>query len=399
MSIRMKNGRPYVEVYDPALGRKRHVSPKHHGMDFRGLKGRALAAAAKTLEQRALDALANPTTTVEHETVASFVARWTDDYKGSNGRPRAASTLEGHRQNVRRLGEDFPDRTMESVTRREARAWAQQHPYRLASVRLMFNDALDDQLVTHNPFARLGIGVPNGRADLITLERDEVHLLADLAAEIHGEVYGPEVRALILWAAYTCMRPGEIFAARRSRLHGDVYDVREQFNSRVRKETQPKAGSVGEIYVPDEALDALQSVPRRLNDDLIFRTVTGKQLRNASWYHVWNPVRRAFVGKLPANHDLRRRVAEDPRDQLDLHELRHFGATYMLNELKLEPWVIAQQLRHSDDGTLVVKLYGHPKRRTAIDAIRTAHKGGNVAPIRPVSGDFGRNAASKGGQQ
>jgi hypothetical protein len=34
----------------------------------------------------------------------------------------------------------------------------------------------------------------------------------------------------------------------------------------------------------------------------------------------------------------------------------------MLNVLELEPWLIGKQLRHSDDGTLGVELYGHQTR-------------------------------------
>src|SRR3954466_813189 len=90
-------------------------------------------------------------------------------------------------------------------------------------------------------------------------------------------------------------------------------------------------------------------------------------------WRAWDPLRRAFVAKLPATHHLRERIDVDPEDQLDFYELRHFGASYMLNELELEPWVIAEQLRHSDDGNLVVKLYGHASRDKAIERMRRAY--------------------------
>jgi hypothetical protein len=54
----------------------------------------------------------------------------------------------------------------------------------------------------------------------------------------------------------------------------------------------------------------------------------------------------------------------------------------MLNELELEPWVIAEQLRHSDGGKLVIELYGHPDRRKAIDRIRRAYTGAQVTELR-----------------
>ena len=82
---------------------------------------------------------------------------------------------------------------------------------------------------------------------------------------------------------------------------------------------------------------------------------------------------------------LRERLLVDPEDRLDFYELRHFGASYMLNVLALEPWVIAEQLRHSDGGALVLELYGHPDRQEAIRRIRETSKGGDKS--RPQGAD------------
>jgi integrase len=98
---------------------------------------------------------------------------------------------------------------------------------------------------------------------------------------------------------------------------------------------------------------------------------------------------------LAAHHDLRTRIERDAEDKLDFYELRHFGASYMLNELELEPWVIAEQLRHSDGGVLVVQLYGHPSRREAIKRIRRAY-GDNVRPIAAKKWDGRGIAGGKG---
>ena len=54
----------------------------------------------------------------------------------------------------------------------------------------------------------------------------------------------------------------------------------------------------------------------------------------------------------------------------------------MLNELELEPWVIAEQLRHTDGGRLVLELYGHPDRNKAIERIRRAYAEPTVTRIR-----------------
>jgi hypothetical protein len=156
---------------------------------------------------------------------------------------------------------------------------------------------------------------------------------------MHGERYGPEVAAAVIWAAYTCMRPGEIFAARYSLLEGDEYDLRRQMNSRLGRETEPKHNSTGVIYVPEPAQRAVLDKPPRLHDDLIFHSKRGKQLRQESWHRTWDQVRNAFVSDLPDTHHLRRRLRDDPDDRFDFYELRHFGVSYMLNVLALEPWV------------------------------------------------------------
>jgi hypothetical protein len=49
------------------------------------------------------------------------------------------------------------------------------------------------------------------------------------------------------------------------------------------------------------------------------------------------------------------------------------GPADLLLGLEIEPWVIAEQLRHSDGGALVLELYGHPDRKEAIRRIRRAY--------------------------
>lgn len=178
------------------------------------------------------------------------------------------------------------------------------------------------------------------------------------------------------------MRPGESVAATYGLLDGDVYDLRRQFNSALGRETSPKHNSTGLIYVPEPAQRAVLDKPRRLGDDLIFRTKRGCQFRQESLWRAWDPVRRAFAAGLPGGHHLRERLAIEPDDQLDFYELRHFGASYMLNELELEPWVIAEQLRHNDGGRLVLELYGHPDQAKTIERIRRAYTGAVVTPLK-----------------
>jgi hypothetical protein len=177
----------------------------------------------------------------------------------------------------------------------------------------MYNNAIEEGLADINPFAGLGMTQGDGRKDIIVLTSEEVDKLAEHAVQVHGQKFGVEFAAMILWGAYTCMRPGETFAARYSRLKDDTYSVKKQFNSRLGKETKPKHNSTGTIYVPDPAREAVLSKPRRLSDDLMFRTKRNKQFRQTSLHEAWKTVRAAFTATLPATHHLRERFAADPR--------------------------------------------------------------------------------------
>ena len=381
MSIRQKGTSWIVEVYDPQTKRKRHVKAADYGMDVPQTERHA-----KALERAALNTRDTVTGSIE-ETCDSFAARWARDY------PRPAESSNRHNaERVRKFGEDFAGRPLRSITSEEGRLWAAENMSRVREVRAMLNDAIKLGLATANPVAGLGADHRRGRHDIVVLTIEELELLKDTALEHHGQEFGVEISAMIDWAAYTCMRPGEIFAAEFSRLKGDVFDLREQFNSHTRQRTVPKHDGKGIIYVPEPALRAVSGKPRRLGDDLIFRTRLGRQFRAGSLYWCWHPVRVAFTAKLPVTHDLRRRLAADPKDWVDFYELRHFGASYMLNELEIEPWVIAEQLRHKDGGKLLLKLYGHPDKRKAIERIRRAF-GGNVRQLRAEPGDSRRTAA------
>ena len=375
MSIRQKGKTWIVEVYDPATKAKRHVKAAEFGMDVPRNE-----AQAKRLERAALNA--RDQRAGDDETCNAFAARWTTDFP----RKSPSTNLHNH-ERVSIVAEHFKGRTLRSIERAEARALARQQPSRIGALRAMWADAIAEGLADiPNVFAGLGVDQSRGREDIVVLTETEIGRLREIAVSELGEGFGVEFASMIAWAAYTCKRPGEVFAARFSRLRGDVYEVATQFHSKMRAETIPKHGGDGLIYVPEKAREAVLSKPRRLGDDLMFRTKRGKQFRQGSLHEAWKVVRAVFTAELPADHHLRRRLAADPEDRLDFYELRHFGASYMLNNLEIEAWVIAEQLRHKDGGALVLKLYGHPERRRAIDRIRRAY-GDSVVQLPSRSGE------------
>ena len=189
MSIKWRNGRPLVEIYDPATKRKRHVSPRDYDLEPppAGASERTLQRWAEALERAALNERDARRPGQGEETCESFATRWPDDYRrGKKGRLRAQSTVEHNRERVKAFGTDHAGRTLRSIGRPEARAWANARPGTVPALRAMFNDALDDGLCDINPFAKLGLDQSKGREDIIVLTQKELDELAGLR--------GPHVR-------------------------------------------------------------------------------------------------------------------------------------------------------------------------------------------------------------
>lgn len=342
MAVGKKRGDSYpVYVYNAALKKKEYVGSRPNVRE---------ANALFRLESERVARRPH----ASRVTVDEFAANWVDAY------PRAEQTNKHNAERVSKFARDFAGRPMDSITRPEARKWALANRGRVSAVRAMFNDALEDELLAANPFLKLGQKQSKGGKIHSPVTEDELHRLADLAITVHGDVWGPTFRTMILVAAYTGMRAGEVFALRWEDINGDTISVRRQFVSKLGKETTPKHGSSGDIFLPPPARLALDEMPHDMTGGLVFHTLYGRQFRQPSLHYAWNPVRVAFG-----------------RPDLKWHGLRHFCATYMLNVLGLQPWVVAQQLRHDDGGTLVVELYGHPDAKVARDHIRQAFTDAN----------------------
>lgn len=298
-----------------------------------------------------------------NETCDSFAGRWTGDYP----RPRA-STNKHNAQQVKAFSRDFAGVRLADVDRPAARAWALKHPGNLGAVRAMFTDALNDGLCAQNPFTNLRIKKSSGRKDLEVLTAAELDALLAAARATHG-AYGTEYAAMIEFAAYTCMRPGEITVLRWEDVDLDRGEVHVRRTLSGDKWIElPKNNQVRTIVLPPAARKALAAVPRRLGSDRVFSTVTGRRFSKGTWHYAWNPVRSAFG-----------------RPTMDFYELRHFGCTYMLDALGLSAADAAVQLGHTDGGRLVMELYGHPSEAAARERIRHAF-GDRVVHLQAASG-------------
>jgi integrase len=316
-------------------------------------------SAARIAHAGALKKLQEARPTGASETCDGFANRWVADY-----RPKAApATARTYRYALQPFAREFKGVKLADVDRPEARRWANAQPKgNVAVVRSMFFDALRDGLVTTNPFANLRLEGSRGRKHLKPPTVEDVEKLARVAVEVHGE-YGHTFRALILTAAYTAARPGELFALEWPDV--DLKNRRVHISKSLDGTGQvklPKNGQDRVVFLPTEARDALMGV--RVEGPLVFTTKTGRQFSKSQFNLYWSPVRAAFG-----------------RPRMHFYELRHFGATHML-ELGLTPSDVAHQLGHTDGGRLVASLYGHPER-SAMSRIEQAF-GGAGAPLRRV---------------
>jgi integrase len=119
---------------------------------------------------------------------------------------------------------------LDEVTRYAATRWAETVPAGVVNdVVVLFNRAVDEELLDRNPFRGLGRRVV-GRADTDP-PTDEQMILLLAGCSALGDAYAFRMRAMITFAAYTIMRPGELFALDWERdidLHGGVVHVRER---------------------------------------------------------------------------------------------------------------------------------------------------------------------------
>lgn len=211
------------------------------------------------------------------------------------------------------------------------------------------------------PVCQPAPGAAARRKDLIALTEPELHELADTALGVHGD-YGPTFRAMILFAGYVGLRPGELFALERTDIRGDEVVIRQSLDG-TGKLRLPKNNKERVVILPPPARVALGDVMPRLDVPWLFVSKRGMQLRETSLTYCWHPVRAAFG-----------------RPTIDFYELRHFCATHLL-ELGLSPADVAIQLGHTDGGALAMSTYGHPSEDAARERLKRAFAN-NVAPLR-----------------
>ncbi len=303
------------------------------------------------------------------ETVSAFAARWVTDYP----RPRRSSNT-SNAERIKPLIVDLGHHRMTDVTRPMARAWALKHRWALPAARAMWADAMNDGLVDTNPFSALRLPGSQGRKRIVALTEPELGALADCALTAWpDDPWAWSYRAMILFAGYVGLRPGELFAMPAANVAGDLCLIEQAVESKSGEIGPTKNNRPRTVTVPPVARDAIADLPAT-SSGLLFETRRGQMWRQPSHHHCWTVV-RALAG----------------RPLLEFYALRHAAATFLL-ERGMTPWDVAIQLGHQDGGRLVTALYGHPSEVAARDRLLACWD--TPSPTTPLPSGAQREQAS-----
>jgi integrase len=198
---------------------------------------------------------------------------------------------------------------------------------------------------------------------LDALTEAEIDRLAACAVDVHG-AYGQTFRAVILFAAYVGLRPGELFALERGDVTQDLVTIRRSLDATGAIKL-PKNGRERIVILPPPAREALREMPTRADVPWLFSSPRGRRFSQGSLTYCWRPVRAAFG-----------------RPTMDFYELRHFCATHLL-ERGVAHADVALQLGHTDGGRLVMSTYGHPSEDGARERLMRAYR--EATPIRAAT--------------
>jgi integrase len=179
------------------------------------------------------------------------------------GRTYKSSSVGTARGQLKRFTAEFGDRSLASITRKQAVDWAELHDHKqsvLQAVVTLFALAVDEELIDRNPF-RGQMRKPKGRADEAPPADAEFDKLLTACA-VHGD-YAPRIRALLTVAAFSGMRPGELMALDWSDIN--LPALRVTVSKRLYRGTMdlPKSNKVRVIALTPPARDALLSLPER----------------------------------------------------------------------------------------------------------------------------------------
>jgi integrase len=221
-------------------------------------------------------------------------------------------------------------------------------------------------------------------------QRREAHFLTAAQVERLAEAIDPRYRALILFAAYTGVRPSELVALRVGRLDllrgtARIAEAAPEVDGKL-EFGDTKTDKARTVHVPRSVVEEIAAMLAGRTDlspdALVFVAPLGGPLRFSKWIDVtYKPALRA--AGLPS--------------EVRLYDLRHTCASLMIAEGGTVKAVQAQ-LGHAT-ATMTLDLYGHlfpdelPMLAERLDSTRTAalagvkpHRSPTVVPLSKAAG-------------
>lgn len=236
---------------------------------------------------------------------------------------------------------------------------------------------VDDGLIRRNPCRIKGAGQEKS-PERPVLSITQVYDLADLI--------GQRYRVLVLLAAFSSLRWGELAALRRADIDMQARTVRV-----CRQLTEPRGGgfdfgppksdagkrmvAIPDLVMPDLALHIITYAAG--DDELVFTSSTGRPLRHSNFYRrVWMPALVACG--LPVIH---------------FHDLRHTG-NMLAADAGANLRELMDRMGHSTARAAMVYLHGSDERQQAIAAALSKRATEELG--RPDPGRSGTERARKG---
>lgn len=272
------------------------------------------------------------------------------------------STRRSYAEQTRAFAVEHGDRPLSSIDKLTASQWARSRRSTVRELHRMFRSAADHDLIPQSPFEH--VAPPRYRRDLQPgwLTIDDVHRLADSAGRCAPSGLGPVLAAMVTTAAWTGVRPGELWALDPRDVQGARLHVRGAVDSGTGVVGPTKNGRPRVVVLPPAAAAAIDAMAPTIeflfpggHPGPLFPTLRGTRWRSPAFSFHWKTIR----------------TTAGVRDGMAFYELRHFAATRLL-EAGVAVEDVAHQLGHTDGGKLVVQVYGHPDTRFAEERIAAA---------------------------
>lgn len=291
-------------------------------------------------------------TALWHTTCDELAEIWIDRFP----RPRP-TTNDLCRRMVKGFGRDFAYRLPGSIDREEARTWGLANPTHVRFVRTMFNDLVGDGVIEENVFAALGIskeGVKRTKAP----SADQVFGLINAARE-DGNM---GLASRIKFAAFVGLRGGEQRA-----VLGPALGRAPAGNPLISGQTRldivcqmHQDGTIGEPKTPRSTREAfVPAIARRAVAE------ADAARRDSDSPYLWPEPPRLQKSEW-------QKLQKDTGIWIRWHDLRHFCATWLLNQGATVDDVAATLGCKAEE---IRDRYGHPERKLALGRLERLVEG------------------------